>query len=74
MSDLEDFGTALKSRGTEIVQSILSGENGALSKLGKGISSEERDLLRGVASAVFENVKDPYTQGRIVGWVLGRSW
>ena len=27
-------------------------------------------LLRDVASAVFENVKDPRTQGRIVGWVL----
>ena len=72
LSAVEDFGAALKSRGSEIVQAMLSGNTGKLSGFGGQIFSAAGGLIVAVASAVAQNVSDPKTQGRIMGWVLAQ--
>jgi hypothetical protein len=72
---LEDFGSALKTHGGEIVQAILSGDTQRLeqySPLVKKAALLSVSILRQIKDTLIEEIQKPETQGRVVGWVLSQ--
>jgi hypothetical protein len=70
---LENFGAALRTHGSEMVQAILSGDTAAQAKYGFFVAQlmdAGGGLLTEIGNAVSKNVTDPTMQGRIVGWAL----
>ena len=75
LTAVETFGREMTDHGVEIVQAVLDGDSATLgrySAFAQQVGSVAAAALGELKDVLIEEVKDPQTQGRIVGWILSQ--